>query len=138
MTVLLGLVFLLSNVTSAITQDQKDWSPERALNYLARQCFEQPLNFTPPRPPSGATWTQTVNGDAYCNWLAARQLRDGLRQYKDPGGRRGNRGNCPKGGTFTDQLNPKDQLHAECTCYEDNPECWVWTTREEWGKAGPN
>jgi hypothetical protein len=103
MTVLLGLAFLLSNVTSAITQEQKDWSPETTIKNLARMCFEQKTqqnNVSPPRPPSGSGITWDENVDGYCNWREARQLRDAIRQYKDPGGRRGN---C-KGGTFTDQL----------------------------------
>ena len=116
MTALLGLAFLLSNVTSAITQDQKDFSsPGTALNYLARKCAEQfpdRSKFTPPRPPldSGETWNQNVNGDGYCRFLVARPLRDAIRQYVDHGGHNG--GDCPRRDAFDSR---DQQLHAQCT-----------------------
>jgi hypothetical protein len=134
MTVLLGLAFLLSNVTSAITQDRS--SPETALQYYARRCAEQKIpNFTPPEPPSesGVTWDDTwdVNkpGHGYCEDAAARPLRDAIRQYKDVGGQSGL---CSKGKMFA------IYNYAHCTCYEHRPQCWVKETRKEWGNHNPD
>jgi hypothetical protein len=132
MTVLIGLAFLLSNVTSAITQDQKDFSPETTLHYFARKCAEQKiLNFTPPRPPLGSTetWNQNIDvtGDGYCNWRVARPLRDAIRQYSDVSGRSGD---CSRADAFDSTY----QLHAQCTCYSHDPQCWVWRTTAAWGK----